>query len=363
MTVIQLGLPLQTSACADCPLNIAGRCEGAITRGSFNMKGPSVIGCYDAERIRHHLTDLRDPNPLPKQPSRHSLLSLPSFIPVLSAGMPPETELPELDLYGVSLSTILDDRGNVRYGSPQTLRRGLKVSAGTKLALLGGCNDDKLNKAWHTSKQKDLWRRIADLEFTFVTSFSYSVYDDDPRSDQIINPMKNFATYEYFCSLGIPCIPFLFFNPQSDLDFKTVIKWLEDRPDVTRISMLSQSYIYEYQFDQMLQQMRRISGAINRPIDFLIVGAGAANKLRSIVSEFPSATITTEWPVLAALHGSRILPTLKEEAVPKEEATNAELIRGNIRQFCLSLDAIRQSCKKSVNMLVTSSQHNFNLPA
>jgi hypothetical protein len=323
------------------------------------MKEPRVIGCYDSDRILHYLTDLRDSRPLSKQPSRHSSILLPSFIPVLSAGMPRETELPEFNLYGVSLSTILDDRGNIRYGSPQSLRHGLRLATGANIALLGGCNDDKLNKAWHSSSQNDLWRRIAELGFTFVTNFSYSVYYDDPRSDQIINQMKNFATYEYLCSLGIPCIPFLFFNPQSDLDFKNVIEWLEDRSDVVLIAMLSQSYKYEGGLGQMLQQMRRITSTINRPIDFLIVGAASATKLNSIISEFPSATVTTEWPVISGLHGARVLPNLKEEAVGNEEATNAELIRNNIRQFGLSLDEIRQSCVGSLRVPVASSQHDF----
>jgi hypothetical protein len=278
--------------------------------------------------------------------------------------MPRETNLPEFDLYGVSLATILNDSsGNVRYRSAQALRRGLRLSAEAKIALLGGCNDDKLNKAWSISNEKDLWRRIADLEFTVVTSFSYSVYDHDPRSDQIINQMKNFMTYEYFCSLGIPCIPFIFFNPLSTLDFKTVIEWLNDRPDVTRIAMLGQSYVHECEFERMLQEMRRLRGALNRPIDFLIVGAGAASKLRSVASEFPTATITTEWPVIAGLNGKRILPHLKEETVPKEEATKAELVRNNIHQFNLSLDEIRQSCMNPLGMLATSSQHNFISPA
>jgi hypothetical protein len=272
--------------------------------------------------------------------------------------MPHETAVPEYDLYGVSLATILNDSGNVRYRSAQALRRSLRLSAEAKVALLGGCNDDKLNRAWALSRDKDLWRRIADLQFTFVTSFSYSVYDHDPRSDQIINQMKNFLTYEYFCSLGIPCIPFVFFNPLSPLDFKAVIEWLEYRPDVTRIAMLGQSYIQESEFDRLLQEMRSLSGALDRTIEFLIVGAGAAGKLRSLASEFPTAGVTVEWPVIAGLRGIRILPNLKEESVSKEEATHAELIRNNILQFSSSLNEIRQSSIKPLDILSPSLHNN-----
>lgn len=359
MTLVQLELPLQEMACARCPLGIAGRCEGAITSGSVYMRDQSVIGCGDADKILLHLTDLLDRNRLPRQPSRHSSISLPPFIPVLASGMPREIDIPEFDLYGVSLATILDDTGNVRYRSAQALRRGLRLSAEAKIALLGGCNDDKLNRAWSLSRDKDLWRRIADLQFTFVTSFSYSVYDYDPRSDQIINQMKNFLTYEYFCSLGIPCIPFVFFNSLSSLDFEAVIAWLEYRSDVTRIAMLGQSYIQVSEFDRLLQEMRRLSDALDRPIEFLIVGAGAAGKLRSLALEFPTAAVTVEWPVVAGLRGRRILPNLKEERVPKEEATHAELIRNNILQFSSSLDKIRQSCVKPLNLLATSLQNDF----
>ena len=316
-----------------------------------------MIGCGDAERIQQYLDDLRDPKYLPKQPSRHSSISLPSCIPVLPSGMPKETELPELDLYGVSLGTILDgESGNLLYGSAQAIRRGLRVPENSKLAMLGGCKDEKLNRAWSISKDKDIWRRIADLEFEFVTSLSYSVYDFDPRSDQIINQMRNFLTYEYFCSLGVPCIPFLFFNPLSELDFKYVIEWLEDRPDVTRVAMLGQSHKHEAAFDLMLREMRMISEALDRPIDYLIVGAGSASKLRSITLEFPTATVTNEWPAIAGLRGRRILPHLKDVRVPKEEASKAELVRHNIQQFTWSYTEIRRSCLSHQAGQAASSQ-------
>jgi len=359
MTPAQFELPLQEMACVRCALNIAGRCEGAITSGSVYLRDPSVIGCDDANNILRHLTDLIDRKRLPKQPSRHSLISIPPFIPVLAPGMPRETDVPEFDLYGVSLATILTDSGNVKYRSAQALRRNLRLSPEAKIALLGGCNDNKLNRAWTLSRDRDIWRRIADLQFTFVTSFSYSVYDSDPRSDQIINQMKNLLTYEYFCSLGIPCIPFIFFNPLSPLDFEAVIEWLKYRPDITRIAMLGQSYIQEAEFDRLLQEMRRLSSALDRAIEFLIVGAGAAGKLRTLASEFPTAAVTVEWPVVAGLRGIRILPNLKEERVPKEEATHAELIRSNILQFSSSLNKIRQTCINPLNILPPSLHNNF----
>jgi hypothetical protein len=344
MALIQLVLPLQELACARCPLNIADRCEGPITSGSIYMRGPDVIGCGDAERIQQYLDDLRDPKSLAKQPSRHSLISLSPFIPVLPSGVPKETELPELEYYGVSLSTILDrESGSLLYKSAQTIRRGLRLPTNSKLAMLGGCKDEKLNRVWSISRDKDIWKRIADLGFDFVTSLSYSVYDTDPRSDQIVNQMRNFLTYEYFCSLGIPCIPFVFFNPHSDLDFKCVIEWLEDRPDVTRIAMLGQSYVHETEFELVLREMRMLSGALKRPLDFLIVGAGAASKLHSISLEFPTATITNEWPAIAGLNGGRILPNLKEEPVPRDVVSKADLVRDNIQQFNCSYDEIRQS--------------------
>src|SRR5215208_1121670 len=151
MTLAQFQLPLQEMACVRCPLNIAGRCEGAITSGSVYLRDPSVIGCGDADKILRHLTDLLDRKRLPKQPSRHSLISSPPFIPVLAPGMPRETNVPQFGLYGVSLATILTDSGNVKYRSAQELRRSLRLSAKAKIALLGGCNDDKLNKAWALS--------------------------------------------------------------------------------------------------------------------------------------------------------------------------------------------------------------------
>src|SRR5687768_11175738 len=99
----QLVLPrmLRVPACDSCPYMTAGRCEGAITRGSAELEtGPGLIGCHDIKRIRTYFEYLRDVEPIPPQPSQHNQLSLPVFIPVLESGMPCGIELNPSRLYG-----------------------------------------------------------------------------------------------------------------------------------------------------------------------------------------------------------------------------------------------------------------------
>jgi hypothetical protein len=318
------------------------RCEGPITEGSVELKKESwLIGCYDPDRIKFFFQYLRRCHRIPQRPSQHGQLELPSFIPILESGMPRETKLPLDRLYGVYLRRILDSNGSFHYKNAETLRQGLHLPNTGRLALFLTAKDLMIERAWEFSERRDLWQRIVEFRFEFVSSGTFSVYDNDPRSDQIFNQDRNFRTYDLFCNLGVPCIPFLFFNPSSDRDYQNVMNWLRARRDVREIAVLAHCYRAERAFERMLMQTRTIVNNIGRPLHLVFVGVAKMDRVKQVMNEYPSATFVTPQPVIKARAGERTVDGLEHVRVAKHESGKAPLIRANIEKFDEEIQAER----------------------
>ncbi len=305
------------------------------------MRDPSVIGCYDSERIKQFYNYLREQEEIESPLARHDGLNLPSFIPVLISGMPRGIDFPPDRLYGVYLKTLLNDNGTPRYATPDSLRKGLQLPPHARLALFQTATDKLIEKAWILSEARYLWERIFSLNFEFVTNTTYSVYEDNPRSDQIYNQERNFRTQDIFCSLSVPCIPFLFFNPQSQRDYDSVIKWLHTRRDVTKVAMLAHCYRGKTALARMVNHMKAIVKDVGRPLEFVLVGAAARDKIQRLMLEFPNATFATPQPVSKGTKGQRILPGLKPKKVSVTEASNAQLVVENIEQYDRDFETLK----------------------
>lgn len=263
------------------------------------------------------------------------------FIPVLETGMPSELKLNPSRLYGVNLRSVIDRNGHFKYKNAETLRTGLRLPSTGRLALFMTATDPLIERAWEYSEDRDIWQRLASFNFEFVTCATFSVYDDEPRSDQIYNQDRNFRTYDVFCELGVPCIPFLFFNPSSDLDYRNVINWLVKRRDVVNVAVLAHSYKHERAFERLLTQTRSIARDAGRPLQFVFVGASTIDKVRLVLDEYSDAIFVATQPVSKARVGERIGPRLKPEKMSIAEADTASLILGNIEQFDYEITAER----------------------
>jgi hypothetical protein len=247
--------------------------------------------------------------------------------------MPRAVKLSSKRLYGVYLQTIMNVSGTFKYKSATGLRRALRLPPTGRLALFLTATDKLIEKAWEFSDLRNVWERIASYEFEFVTSATYSVYQDDPRSDQIYNQERNFRTQDIFCELGLPSIPFLFFNPDSSRDFDSVIKWLRERGDISKVAILAQCYRHRGSFQRLLVETQTLVNAIERSLQFIFVGVAKLHKIRRIITQYPNAMFASVQPVLKAMKGELTLNGLEHRSISLDEATSATLITRNIMEF------------------------------
>ncbi len=110
----------------------------------------------------------------------------------------------------------------------------------TRVALIGTCDDFILERFWTISDIENLWQKIADFGFEFVTGLTLSVLDDLLLFSHKFNQDRNFFSYDKFNNLGVSCIPFLM--PFDEKDYKYIGDWLRKKEDVNIVAVHGSNY-------------------------------------------------------------------------------------------------------------------------
>jgi hypothetical protein len=193
-------------------------------------------------------------------------------------------------LVAISLGDIIGSRGNLLVNNIQEVKRRFGLPQDSRVALIGTAADPLLENLWKSSNRNGIWERIAAVGFDWVTSLTYSVWDEMPRLDQIRNQYRNFETHDRFSSLGVPCIPFLF--PSQRADYEALAEWLSERDDIDWVAMHAQSYKTPKKIRQLVNEMKGIQAIAKRQFRFMVIGPGAAPHIYAILSHYQGAIIT-----------------------------------------------------------------------
>jgi hypothetical protein len=318
------------------------------------MRGPSLVTCDDIERRQMLLDDLyRGHTEIPNR-SHQSDVTLPAFIPGVRDGMPDFPAFRSNSLFAVSLDSLVRKTGTLRFESIDELKSQLRLREDARIALIGTAKDRKIERLWTISDRINVWRQIADFGFDFVTSLTFSVYDENPRADQIYNQDRNFLTHDMFANLGVPSIPFIY--PYNDDDYRDAFSWLRARPDIYRLAVLAQFYKTNSQFEQFIQNMRLIQDGVGHLLEFLVVGVARRDRIASILREF-NATIVSWKPFDCALNGGRRIQgeDLLEEKDETRTMSRPELAAHNVTQFTATCEELRRLSRPNIAPSVIAS--------
>lgn len=302
------------------------------------MEHPSVFGCVDSLRREQAFSDVYDRAvPIPMS-SHQERIQLPSFIPGVKSGLNLDM-CNHMPLFAVSLGDILGVNGDLLVVSVDEIKQRCRLPQEARLVLICTAKDAQLYALWKVSYKERSWKHIAEMGFEWVTSLSFSVWDEHPRTDQIVSQDKNFLTHDYFANLGVPSIPFVY--PFDDSDYQAFGEWIEARPDINKVAVLARFYSTDAHFAQFCRNMRKIQEYARRPLEFLVVSAAKRSKLISVMSEF-NATIVNWKPFHEALAGNTCSANLEYKFDP---ASRDELAFINFERhlhYCDTLRSLRQ---------------------
>jgi hypothetical protein len=332
--------------CDGCLLKFINRCKGPEDREAYFKNDESVHSCIIPERREKAFSDTYDRTPVPYLTSYQRLIKLPSFIPEVKTGLNLEN-CKEIEVFAVSLGNITGTKGNILVNSVELLRKRYKLPKDCKVILIGTAKDEKLQKLWANSDRLKVWEHIANMGFDFITGFSFSVWDEDPRTDQIVNQDRNFLTQDYFANLGVPTIPFVF--PYNNDDYESFGKWMLERRDINIVAIFASSYRKETNFTQLLANMRKMQIHAKRRLKFLVIGASTKEKITKLMSEFDVCIIASK-PFQAAKSGEICTDDLKYEK--HQELTRDELVQINFKKvlaYCNSFKKLTKRTKLKIN--------------
>jgi hypothetical protein len=290
------------------------------------MQDPSLVGCVDPIRQSEFLDDTySDVAEIPKS-SQQGHIELPPFIPGISTGLELNRLSPN-SLVAISLGDIVGQKGDLLVSSLLDIKRRFGLPEDSRIALIGTAQDSLLEKLWTNSETHNIWKRITTIEFEWITSLSYSVWDEMPRTDQIRNQDRNSQTHDRFANLGASCIPFLF--PVERTDYLAAQQWFRHRPDVNKVAIEAQMYKSPRDLECLFREMKSLEHAAKRCLHFLIVGPSTATRIYAMVKRF-SATIVTWKPFHEARTGSLCNTSL---CYSKSFLTREELVDLNFQQY------------------------------
>ncbi len=320
---------LPTTACHSCPYSALDRCSGPSRPQDFQVRNPRRIGCINAGRQADLVQDLFFHAP-ETPPESAPILPLPPFIPQVPRGVPKNCAIPDdpRRIYAVSLSSICYNTGRLRYSDGSALRRGLRLAESARLCLMGTASDRLLEEFWANSEEFSSWTTLAKLRLEFATSLSFSVWDEDPRFDQLFNQDRNRVSAEILLRLGIPTIPFIFGLPEDLEDWR---RWLAEHPMITTVGILAQFYRRPEEFHHLLSQLKCLRRSLRSSHRFVIVGCATAEKLRSVFRMVPGATVLTAKPIFKGIRGHGVQPGLRFARLPL--VPRSDLIRENLLEY------------------------------
>lgn len=310
-------LPFQQLSCSGCPYFVTSQCsgDGDATAESFFMRDESVISCLDPTKQIRHYSDLARIRPVP-QVALHDKLHLPEIVFGINDAFKQFPEFSDEDYFCISFKSLVDQDGFFKYRTPQKLRLALKISPTSKLGLICVASDPVLENFWSRSSRSSAWQRIADFGFAFSTSLSFSVYDKYPRFDQIHNRERNFVTHDLLLEKGVQSIPFIFFF--NDKDFSETIRWLQQRPDVTKLAIHAQQTNDAAGIRNMIRGMTALQQHIDRELHFVVVGVFGIGKCAPLRRLFPRLTVITNTPLYCATAGRKLLPDLNQVKMSRQ---------------------------------------------
>lgn len=315
-------------ACSGCPYNVLGRCAGPRNSRSYLMQDASLVSCIDVLRRAEFLHDTyRRVIDIPKS-SHQTGIPLPSFIPGVAGGLN-SICLDDDYVVAVSLGEIVGANGNLLVTNISEVKRRFGLPGRTRVALVGTAKDPPLERLWKISDSNNIWKQISEIGFDWVTSLTYSVWDEMPRLDQIRNQDRNFQTHDLLANLGVPCIPFLF--PSEEEDYLAVGEWMSKRSDVKIVAVAAQYYKRPYQIARLMQDMLAIEAATSRQLHFLVVGAATSASIQTFMRRFSTSILT--WKPFHRGRTGRYCD--RNLSYSRSTLTKEELVPLNFRQYDL----------------------------
>lgn len=210
--------------------------------------------------------------------------------------------------------------------SPQkNIKNRFKIPLTSKIVLSFATSDGWMD--FYSRNLKTLALEIKKFSFDYVFGPDFSVYDNYPRFDTIINMKRRVLATRYLEEQGIKVIPTLGWIREEDL--KRMLDWaLKVSLKCALINFQTVSLPADNSaWEKKLEDLRIIKATLPN-CQFFVVGASAENRLRSLMSVLGKVKLVdTKAYRLAEFHKDY------EEVVQSKDIKVMDLFENNAKQL------------------------------
>jgi hypothetical protein len=173
------------------------------------------------------------------------------------------------------------------------------LPSGTKAILQCYGSDMLIENLW--PYRREIFAKLARLGFVAATSVNYSIWDDQPHAERLINIKRGLITFEDWQSAGVPSIPHIYWYGYKDLG--AWAEWLSDNPNVTAAAINLQTIRSGSGWERTIEHLSYFASKLDRPVHFLINGPASLARIHQLKDIFPNLTLSNAYATRMAAAG------------------------------------------------------------
>lgn len=175
----------------------------------------------------------------------------------------------------------------LKYANRQELDDVFQLNSGGALVLSGTAKDAPLERWWlmGTAGRRKAAAELKKLNPAMVTTPNFSLFVDQPRTDDLHSMKRISIAWEEFNSAGVPCA--LHVNARTDFDYARWGQLIADRPEIKFIaSEFATGGRYAARAAWHVSQLCALAKIVGRPLGLVV--RGGWQFLPSFVTAFAS---------------------------------------------------------------------------
>lgn len=228
-----------------------------------------------------------------------SIPRLPNFIPTVRRGSGKLFTQYRPEYVGVLLRDVVSP---VKLEVAKNLNERTGAPIGTKFVLLGYGSDQLIENLW--PHKKAILEQLAVLDWAAVTSVNYSIWDDQPHAERLINIKRGLLTYEDWQDIGVPAIPHIYWYGRKDLD--AWVEWLHKNPLIATVAINLQTLAAQDSWSKAMDDLTYFVSKLDRDIHFLITGPQKLARIEQLADIVPTMTLSNGYALRMAANGQLI---------------------------------------------------------
>lgn len=218
-----------------------------------------------------------------------------SYIPTIRRGDGELLKTHKPAFVGIRLEDVVSPR---KLMVPENLNRfGLPPDTKPILQCYG--SDMLIENLWPV--RREIFQQLAKLGFVAATSVNYSIWDDQPHAERLINIKRGLITFEDWQAAGVPAIPHIYWYGYKDLD--AWAEWLKNNPHVAVAAINLQTIRTASEWERAIEHLTYFVGKLERPVHFIINGPANLGRIRQLEDLLPSFTLSNAYAARMASAG------------------------------------------------------------